>query len=435
MHRRLPYLPRALLVAAAAALSVRPSHASDDACEQRCQTSYESCATVKAVGCDLGGALAGKAIQELGDQIPVPGMGALLGGLTKKAGTEKCKELLKPCESIRDTCRKECVPAAKPGESQAHFDSQSQTIVIQNNAPEQPRTGTLRVFANKPRMIVSLNGQRMGATLGDVLQPFVTPPIRVGKYWVELRSPDGRWTWSGEKDVDEGNVNAVEAEMVDQVAVERARKRELKERKNEFWNSIRSSDDGTTARQSIRQYYSFIKTYPDDEDKTAVAEKRIDELWIQAERDLWGDIKKEEDPQRKNDLCGEYVREFPNGPNLEDVQHRLAQIQAALAEQQRQKELKQKITRTLSSHILKVFKDLQPRLDDCRKYNQEELADAKGIIFHFRGSDGRIMGATVSGWTSQKPSFVLSKCLKEAVRGFSIPKFDLDKVVAEYRFN
>ena len=162
------------------ALILLPSLAEALTCKEKCEQAYASCAAVEAVGCELGSDLAGAAAEKLGEQIPIPGMGALFGGLAKKGSKEACKKKLAPCEKIKETCLAECGGAATVGEGAGA-----------GSAPIGPvRKATFRVFSYRPRTIVYINGERMGATPSDYLEPFITPELRVGKYWVQCPTID-----------------------------------------------------------------------------------------------------------------------------------------------------------------------------------------------------------------------------------------------------
>jgi len=410
-----------------------PHLASAGTCEDRCESSFKKCASAKAAGCEVGGALAGAAAKELGKQIPIPGMGALFGAVTKSVSEEQCKKLLVPCEEIRANCLSSCV--AKPGQagSSAKFDQKTQTIVIQQTAPPEKKVGTLRVFADQPRMVVYLNDQRMGATPKDELQPFVTPEIPAGKYWVVLTSLDKRWKWEGEKDVEEGNVNAVEATMIDLVAQEKERVRALKRRKKDVWKSIRDADNDDDIIATVYRYTHFIETYPDDKRKCKQARARIETLRISLESELYRHAKEESNELRRYALCDEYLREFADGPHAEEVRRIKADVTEAF-EAHQAKLREQEITRMRAPQILDAFRGMKRQLDGCRSAFKHELSDARGIVFYFRGSDGAIMGASISGWDDKKASTSLGICLKNAVRGKAVDPFDIEKITAEYRF-
>jgi hypothetical protein len=169
-----------ILIIAVSVTAVGPLAA--DPCHDRCASSYQSCAAVEAAGCELGSDLIGAAATDLAEQA-MPGFGALFGGFAKQVSKETCQQQLIPCEKIRETCLAECaslVPA--PGTAAAPA------------APPPPpaKYATFRVFSDRPRTIIYINGQRMGATPRDTLDAFVTPELRVGKYWVRMVTLDGR---------------------------------------------------------------------------------------------------------------------------------------------------------------------------------------------------------------------------------------------------
>lgn len=266
-------------------------------CRDRCEEAYSSCAAVEAIGCEIGSDLAGKAASELGNQIPIPGMGALFGGLAKKGTKEACEKKLAPCQKIKDTCLAEC-PAESTGTTGTGHSGAAAIPV-----PQPAARATFRVFSDRPRTIVYVNGERMGATPQDPLEPFVTPDLRVGKYWVRLMTPDSEWQWEGAKDVEEGNINAVEGKLEN-----------LHER---TWAAALSLDHGGDALKAIDAYEAFARRYPSSALVT-VAMARITALREQlaaAEKELFSRIENEKNPETRIALCGAYVKAFGDGPN------------------------------------------------------------------------------------------------------------------------
>lgn len=273
-------------------------------CEEKCEQAYSNCAAVEAAGCELGADLAGAAASKLGEQIPIPGMGALFGGLTKKGTKEACLKKLAPCDKIKETCLSECGGSAEaPGGAAPGTAS----------APVGPvRKATFRVFSDRPRTIVYINGERMGATPSDPLEPFITPELRVGKYWVRMVTPDEEWAWEGAKDVEEGNVNAVEGK--------------LENVEDKAWAAALSLDrQGETVR-AMESYGKFVDRFPDSE-RVSTAMERISALRAEvaaAERELFERIENEEDPETRIALCHVYIKGFADGPRRSKVDEILA---------------------------------------------------------------------------------------------------------------
>ena len=298
----------AVALVAVCAVLVAASHAKAGVCHERCGQAYSSCAAVEAVGCELGADLVGKVASELGNQIPIPGMGALFGGLAKKGTKEACQKKLAPCQKIKDTCLAECGPAEAGGATAGGTTGSTAAPL-----PSPVSKATFRVFSDRPRTIVYVNGERMGATPQDPLEPFVTPELRVGKYWVRLVTPDEKWEWVGAKDVEEGNINAVEGKL------------ENVEKK--AWAAALSLDRQGEALKTIEAYDAFVRNYPDS-DHVTVALARISGLREQieaAERELYSRIEGEGVPETRLALCAVYIERFPEGPNRQRVDELLAQ--------------------------------------------------------------------------------------------------------------
>ena len=300
-----------ILIAAVATLCGAPPLAADP-CQDRCQASYQSCAAVEAAGCELGSDLVGAAASDLAEQA-IPGFGALFGGFAKQVSKETCQQQLVPCEQIRDTCLAECTshaPAPAPGSAAAP------------TAPPPPpvQYATFRVFSDHPRTIVYINGQRMGATPEDPLEPFVTPELRVGKYWVRMVTADGRWEWEGAKDVEEGNINAVEGRLVNL--------------ENRDWYAAQELDRQGAVVAALEAYDGFIKTYPDSE-LIPIAHERIAELSEQlaaAERELYAKIEGAADPHERLRLCEAYLAGFVRSERLATVSQIADRTRAEIAQ-------------------------------------------------------------------------------------------------------
>jgi hypothetical protein len=185
-------------------------------------------------------------------------------------------------------------------------------------APPVVPYATFRVFSDHPKTIVYINGARMGATPEDPLQPFVTPDLRVGKYWVRLISLDGRWEWEGAKDVEEGNLNSVEGNLVN-----------LEDRN---WAAAQALDRQGNAVAGLAAYQSFTARFSDSP-RVAEAELRITALnaaVAEAENALFIKIEQEVAPDARIGLCQGYLSVFQSG-------YRRAQVEqiAAAAEAER----------------------------------------------------------------------------------------------------
>jgi hypothetical protein len=309
MHRaadRTPFLRLPISCALSLALCVVwPRTAAADACQDRCNESYRSCAAVEAAGCELGSDLAANAAAQLADQA-VPGFGALFGGVTKQMTQEACTQNLLPCQAILNTCMAECPAAA------------GTAAYPQAVAPPVVPYATFRVFSDHPRTIVYINGARMGATPDDPLQPFVTPDLRVGKYWVRLVSLDGRWEWVGAKDVEEGNLNSVEGSLVN-----------LEDRD---WAAAQALDQQGNAVAGLAAYQAFAARFADSP-QIVEAGLRITALTAavaEAENALFTKIEQETAPDARIGLCQGYLSVFQSG-------YRRAQVEqiAAAAEAER----------------------------------------------------------------------------------------------------
>ncbi len=277
-----------------------------DPCHDRCASSYQSCAAVEAAGCELGSDLVGAAATDLTEQA-LPGFGALFGGFAKQVSKETCQQQLIPCEKIRETCLAECASLAPaPGPA----------------APLTPpaKYATFRVFSDRPRTIVYINGQRMGATPEDSLDAFVTPELRVGKYWVRLVTLDGRWEWEGAKDVEEGNINAVEGQLVNL--------------ENRDWHAAQELDRQGAAVAALAAYVAFTQKFADSA-QIPTANERISALRQQidaAERELYGKIEASSDPQERLTLCEAYLAGFQQGYRRDAVVGIADQARAEIAQ-------------------------------------------------------------------------------------------------------
>jgi hypothetical protein len=260
----------------------------DPQCTEHCQQTYVACAQVKAAGCALGGQLAGQAVAAAADKVPGEGVGAVAGALAAELTQEQCNALLTPCEDILRSCIASCptvlAPTAVPQGpvlgapiAAAPGPQALPTPGPQTPPPEKLR-GVLRVFADKPRMIVYLNSERMGSTPEDVFVPYVTPSLPVGTYWVKVASADGQYSWEYEKVIVEGEVNSIEARMVDLIEVEQQRQKELKKKQEETWRETRKKDNGKDIAGTIARYEAYIASYPDDRKRDAIAQKRIERL-------------------------------------------------------------------------------------------------------------------------------------------------------------
>lgn len=281
-----------------------PTAVAAEPCEDRCAASYSECAAVKAEGCEFAGEAAGQAAQDL---ISDPLLGAFFGVAAQTLTADTCRDLLSPCEEIRGTCLAECPAApAAPG------------VTAPPPVPVQKLYGTLRVFSDHPRTIVYLNGQRMGATPQDTLEPFITPELAVGKYWVRLVTPDGQWEWIGEKDLDEGNVNAFEGTLVN------VRDRD--------WNAAVSLEQEGRAPFALLAYREYAERYPDDTERSATARQRVAALTplVQAtEQELYERIESEQAQDTVLALCQLYLDGFPEGAHRYEVEQIAASTASA----------------------------------------------------------------------------------------------------------
>jgi hypothetical protein len=274
-------------------------------CAERCDAAYKGCAALEAAGCEIGGQLAGEAAEQLGGEIPIPGMGALFGSLARDTTAQKCVELLGPCQQIRTTCLAGCPPV----EGQA----------VATAMPQAIRYSTLRVFADRPRTIVYINEQRMGATPEDALEPFVSPELPVGRYWVRLTSPDGEWEWRGEKTVEEGNLNAVEGTLAN-------RRVALHER-------ARALDAAGETVRAAAAYRELLVAFQSDAEIKQEAEARLAALFPAfqvADEEMFRRIGAEAEPQKRAVLCRVYLDEFAGGAFRPQVQTALTEIEKAL---------------------------------------------------------------------------------------------------------
>ncbi|MBW2276851.1 MAG: hypothetical protein JRF63_05120 [Deltaproteobacteria bacterium] len=299
-----------LCVVAIAAASARTGSVAADACTDRCETSYQSCAAVEAAGCELGSDLVGAAATDFADQI-APGFGALFGGFSKQMSKEACLQALMPCEEIRSTCLAECT---------SHQPAQPADPAAAAAPPPPPvKYATFRVFSDHPRTIVYINDQRMGATPEDPLEPFVTPELRVGKYWVRMVTLDGRWEWVGAKDVEEGNINAVEGVLVN-----------LEDR--DWYAAVALEEQGASV-PALRAFEAFVRTFSDSA-RIPDARQRIATLRVQieaAEREMFGRIESESDLQQRLALCEAYITGFEHGYRSTEVRHISEATEAEIA--------------------------------------------------------------------------------------------------------
>jgi len=302
--------------------------AAADPCTDRCDSSYQSCAAVEAAGCELGSDLVGAAATDFADQV-APGFGALFGGFTKQMSKEACQQALMPCEEIRSTCLAECAshqPAAPAGPAAAP-------------PPPAVKYATFRVFSDHPRTIVYINGQRMGATPEDPLEPYITPDLRVGKYWVRMITPDGRWEWEGAKDVEEGNINAVEGVLVN-----------LEERD---WNTAVGLEQQGASVAALAAFEAFVRTYSDS-GRVAEAQERMAALRTQieaAEREMFDRIQAEGDLEQRLALCQAYIAGFEHGYRSTEVRHVAEATEAELAGIESEQQSWQRITAATSAGV------------------------------------------------------------------------------------
>ena len=173
----------------------------NNACVQTCEIQYTSCAEVSAAGCSVLSGAASAGVKQLAGKIS--GFGGAVAGYAgtaaKMASQAACEEKLAPCNAVQETCLAKCGMTVGEG---------GQITALTAAGPVA--TSSIRIFSNQPRALVYLNGERMGATPTDPLQPFVTPDIPVGKYWIRMVTQDGALQWEGHKDCNVGPVNSVE---------------------------------------------------------------------------------------------------------------------------------------------------------------------------------------------------------------------------------
>ncbi|MCK9461410.1 MAG: hypothetical protein M0R80_17405 [Proteobacteria bacterium] len=298
---------RTLIVTAAlfAVSSAFPSGAAAQSCGERCDAAYASCAALEAAGCEIGGQLAGEAAEQLGNEIPIPGMGALFGALAHDTTAKQCVALLGPCRQIRTTCLTGC----PQGEGQAEAGTAPAPAI---------RTSTLRVFSDRPRTIVYINEQRMGATPVDALEPFVSPELPVGRYWVRLLSPDGEWEWRGEKTVEEGNLNAVEGRLCD--------------RRVALLEKAHTLDAAGETVRAAAAYRELLIAFPNDVEIKPEAEERLTALLPEfraADEEMFRRIEAEQEPRTRATLCRVYLDEFAGGAFRTKVEAALAEAENA----------------------------------------------------------------------------------------------------------
>ena len=269
----------------------------------------QSCAALEAAGCEIGGQLAGEAAEQLGNEIPIPGMGALFGALAHDTTAKQCVALLGPCRQIRTTCLTGC----PQGEGQAEAGTAPAPAI---------RTSTLRVFADRPRTIVYINEQRMGATPVDALEPFVSPELPVGRYWVRLLSPDGEWEWRGEKTVEEGNLNAVEGRLAN--------------RRVALLEKAHTLDAAGETVRAAAAYRELLIAFPNDVEIKPEAEARLTALLPEfraADEEMFRRIEAEQEPQTRATLCRVYLEEFAGGEFRTKVEAALAEAENAFPRQ------------------------------------------------------------------------------------------------------
>ncbi len=287
------------------------SIATAQTCTERCDSAYRACAAIEAAGCEIGGQLVGEAAEQLGNEVPIPGMGALFGALARGTMVQNCAQLLGPCKQILTNCLSECASGDESAEDAAAA------------APET-RYSTLRIFADQPRTIVYINEQRMGATPEDVLEPFVSPEMRVGRYWVRLASLDGEWEWRGEKTVKEGNINAVEGNLANRRLGLLGKARDL-------------YDAGETVR-AAGAYRELLAAFPNDVDIGPEARARLKDLFPAfkaADIEMFRRIETETILQKRAILCRVYLEEFAGGAFRAKVQAALTEIEKALPRSRR----------------------------------------------------------------------------------------------------
>ncbi len=305
-------LPLILMLIVLFILLMQPDHLWASSCTEKCDIAYSQCASLKAAGCKAGAKLAGRAAEKAADKSGVPGLGLFVGMFTKTLTQEECAKLLKPCEAIKATCYESCQEKETKHNQAIQASAQSSKhhqATIPRKLPPEPQKGTLRVFSNQPRTIVYINEERMGATPKDTMDPYISPDIRVGKYWVKLVSQDRRWSWEGAKDIEQGSLNAVEGILVN-----------LPEQDFLQAQEVESKEDIPTA---IAAYEMFIATWPKEMTLTKNARKHISNLkrkQKKKERKLFHAITRERDKNKKIELCKTYQASFPNGIFITKVQ-------------------------------------------------------------------------------------------------------------------
>jgi hypothetical protein len=196
--RAAPWLGALVLVLLSRVASAAPTE-----CVNACDGAMNLCTQTKASGCALAGKATQKLVSEAASRIPIPGAGLLVSSGAGALTEQQCAEAVTVCESIRTTCYAECGVV---------LDGATGAITAAV-ASAPPLRATLRVFSSSPRSLVYVNEQRLGATPDDTLEPFVTPQLAVGRYWIRVVSTDGELEWEGEKEVLDGNVNSLEATL------------------------------------------------------------------------------------------------------------------------------------------------------------------------------------------------------------------------------
>jgi hypothetical protein len=304
-----------LVSAIVAAIAAAPATCLAGPCEDRCESSYGQCADSTAAGCRAGAALAGKVAEQLGSQIPIPGLGKLLGGAAAGLTEQDCRAKLAPCEQVRLDCFAECTAQASLAQPGA-------------GPPPERKVGTLRVFSDQPRTRVYINDQRMGTTTDDPEVPFVSPELAIGKYWIRLITTDARWQWEGVKDLAEGNVNSIEGVLVDVAA---ARQAEIEQ----SWRAVRTLDERMMVGPAIEAYNAFVAKYPDAPDKCSLARERVAELSRRQARDddeAYALIVATTSTGTRLALCQAYLGQFPAGRHRPEVGAFAAEIERAQKE-------------------------------------------------------------------------------------------------------
>lgn len=285
-------------------------------CTDKCDAALIACSAAEAKGCDMASKAAGEAVSALADQAPIPGMGKLLGGSTKKTAEKLCKEKLAPCKRVMATCYESC------GEPLPAEDAEPS---VTNLPPKPVEKATFRVFSNQPKTLVYINGERMGATPSDSLEPYITPELLVGKYWVRLVSVDKKWVWEGAKDVKSGNVNAVEGML---------------------WNLPKKDFKAAEDLEFQEKYFdalaafrSVIHDWPDEEELVENARKRIiviQEKLVRAEEEFFTIIQAELNLEKRLELCLVYKQKFDNGPNISAVKNIYLESKEQIAARQKE---------------------------------------------------------------------------------------------------